>query len=469
MLAMSVLCTASERVLDVLYLVQSLASGSARQHYLNEGTENATEHQQTPVSKSTKDKQRVPVTLGSDKPETTLDLKKGTRFTLPGSAGKRHSHGDRVWRGQAGPRVSKSTVKTLNVLGMQPDFNESLMGSIGQTTVQLSTADEEGLTTTVSKPSERNDELKRNHLDEPSSVDILSHSVRTQSLIENESIPDTPPSQYSSNTTILELGSSVTLEAGLSRSKSVGFLASSNSYTKNLSAMNVLSTAVISSNQSEATPTVGAEPDSTTSLIPVQRKLVSPVSGPLVDYNQCSSHKDDLPTLHEVVISKNSQLGAETVAAGDQQMNLNQQSRCTHYTHSTAPLSGGAGVLGSQVPPSTIYRRSTISTPATELPNIDSAIAMEKDSKFEQWPIEVALTYTLNMASIVVYGRTSLIQKVALEGVRSEGSSSVVQKYGLMQLIDFSVNCELETNPSKCGELKFVTCTLIKSTVLLVV
>ena len=38
-------------------------------------------------------------------------------------------------------------------------------------------------------------------------------------------------------------------------------------------------------------------------------------------------------------------------------------SRCTHYTHSTAAFSwiGGGGVLGSQVPPSTVYQQSILS------------------------------------------------------------------------------------------------------------
>ena len=457
MLAMNVLCTASERMVDVLHLVQSLARGSTKHPHLDEGQESHTQHQQTTwLPRSTKEclaKHSASVTPTDDKPEVTADLKKGTRFTLPSSAGKRHSRDERGWR-RLGLGDSKKPVKTLNVLGMQPDFSESLMGSMAHSFI----ADEEGLTTSASRASEGDGEPEQSRSEEPSCTDVLSLSVRTQSLIENESIPATPPSQYSSNTSILDLGSSTTLEAGLSRSKSVGFLASSNSYTKNLSAMNVLSTAVISTDQSETTLTVGVEPDaSTTSLIPVQRKLVSPVSGPLVDYSQRSNFKDDLPTLHEVVTSKDSHREGHPVSEG--QTNHNQQrleSRCTHYTHSTAPLSGGAGVLGSQVPPSTLYRRSTISTPATELPNIDSAATMENHSKFENWPVEVALMYTLNMASIVIYGRSSLIQKIALEGT---GSENLIQKYGLMQLVDFSASSELETNPTKCCKLNLVACT----------
>lgn len=454
LLAMNILCTASEAIIDVLHLVQSLASGSTK-HYLDESGE-------TPVNQSSKStrecssKHSASVTPTDTKREVRMESKKGTRFTLPGSAEKSLLHNGKKWSSCDSDDKTggekKSVVKTLNILGMQPDFSESLAGSIGQTLTQTGTVNSEALTVSADKQGEGdNPENKEDQFNEPSSSDVLLQSVRTQSLIENESIPETPPSQYSSNTTVLDLGSSTTLEAALSRSKSVGLLASSHDGSKDFLVSNVLSTGDL--------PAVGEEHSgSVSSLIPVQRKLVSPVSGLLADYGTSTKHSEELPTVHEVASTESSHQNAQ--ANIPQQVSPAQyqgvESRYSHYTHSTAPLSGGAGVPGSQVPPSTIYRRSTLSTPATELPIIESSVAFANSSKFENWPNEVALVYTLNMASVVIFGRSSLVQKVALEGMERETSKNQQlnppQKYGLMQLVDFVAKSGLESDPTKCGK-----------------
>lgn len=100
---------------------------------------------------------------------------------------------------------------------------------------------------------------------------------------------------------------------------------------------------------------------------------------------------------------------------------------------------------GSQVPPSTIYKHSVYSIPLTiESENRESAV-FGNVPKFENWPSEVALAYTLNMASIVIYGRTSLIQKMALEGLDAKDA----RQCALLQLSEFAN----ESPASKCGEL----------------
>ena len=450
---MNILCTASECTLDVLHLVQSLASGSVRRYYLDEDRAGTSHSQQT--SNSTREcltKHSASLTPSENRgKDTAHQFKKGTRFTLPATVDSKV---------QTSHVRTKKSLKTLNVLGMQPDFSESLAGSLGQTLTHSGTGENDTITGSPSKQSE--EDMQGYQQEQSNCSDALLQSVRTQSLIENESIPETPPSQYSSNTTVLGLDSSATLEATVSMSKSAGLLASSNSYSKNLdlSISNVLSTAILSSNPS---PAIGEEPDSSaSSLIPIQRKLVSPVSGLLVEYAQPTKHaSEELPTLHEVASSQTSH---QDTRIQDALPSKGYESQYTHYTHSSAPLSGGAGVPGSQAPPSTIYRRSTISTPATELHNIHSTTVLGNTSRFENWPNEVALVYTINMASIVIFGKNSLIQKVALEGFEEERLSEKDRgeaphhKYGLMQLVEFTGENESETGLTKCGKfgaLKF--------------
>jgi len=70
-------------------------------------------------------------------------------------------------------------------------------------------------------------------------------------------------------------------------------------------------------------------------------------------------------------------------------------------------------------------------------------------SKFETWPSEVALAYVLNMAAVVIYGRTSRIQKFALEGGNMrERLGGGAKEWGLLQLSEF----ESEDTVSKYGE-----------------
>jgi len=75
------------------------------------------------------------------------------------------------------------------------------------------------------------------------------------------------------------------------------------------------------------------------------------------------------------------------------------------------------------VPPSTLYRHSLFSVPLTPDTENQESVAFggRTTSKFETWPSEVALAYVLNMAAVVIYGRTSRIQKFASGGREHAG------------------------------------------------
>ena len=133
-------------------------------------------------------------------------------------------------------------------------------------------------------------------------------------------------------------------------------------------------------------------------------------------------------------------------------------SRCTHYTHSTAPLDGGAVILGSQAPLSTVYGiHSTASIPSTiksvmEDPTLDAPL---KD--LESWPWELAYMYVQCMASLVTYGDNSAIQKYALNGFTFDAPrySDGSRGYGLKQLVSLEGAYEESTSDIGCGKTKY--------------
>ncbi len=135
--------------------------------------------------------------------------------------------------------------------------------------------------------------------------------------------------------------------------------------------------------------------------------------------------------------------------------------RCTHYTHSTAPLAEGANMLGSQVQPSTVFRQSMLSGESSS-----PTQACNRMAGFECWPGEVALTYTLCMASVCIYGKTSLICKTALEGLGKDSACAsfacakgkekrVVRNYGLLGLARFETGAVMDAEDEH-GEQKTV-------------
>ena len=88
--------------------------------------------------------------------------------------------------------------------------------------------------------------------------------------------------------------------------------------------------------------------------------------------------------------------------------------------------------MGSQVPPSTVYRQSLLSSyHYWHRQNRFILISCTNNiHRFDTWPVEVSVTYTISMASIIIYGRSSHIQKLALEGASADG-------YGLKQLSSY--------------------------------
>ena len=130
-------------------------------------------------------------------------------------------------------------------------------------------------------------------------------------------------------------------------------------------------------------------------------------------------------------------------------------SRCTHYTHSTAPLDGGAVILGSQAPLSTVFGiHSMASIPSTiksvmEDPTLDAPLR-----DLESWPWELAYVYAQCMASLVTYGETSVIQKFALDGFTFDAPrySDGVRAYGLQQLVSLEKSYEESASDVVCGK-----------------
>lgn len=130
-------------------------------------------------------------------------------------------------------------------------------------------------------------------------------------------------------------------------------------------------------------------------------------------------------------------------------------SRCTHYTHSTAPLDGGAMILGSQAPLSTVYGiHSMVSIPSTiksvmEDPTLDAPL---KD--LESWPWELAYVYVQCMASLVICGDSSVIQKFALDGFTFDAPryTDGGRGYGLQQMVSLEKSFEESTSDAGCGE-----------------
>ena len=161
----------------------------------------------------------------------------------------------------------------------------------------------------------------------------------------------------------------------------------------------------------------------------------------------------------------------------------NVETRCTHYTHSSSALSDGAGVPGSHVAPSTIYRQSVYS-PLTLDVGIEEAsddareeegdrggsvggggegvltVAGSARAGFESWPSEVGLAYVLGMGEVVLYGRTSGIQSAGLEGGTGGGRERVL---GLRQLAEFSLNNHGSPSRESGIQSHVIVSTIIRS------
>ena len=454
-------------------------------------------------------------------------------------------------------------VATLNMLGMQPDFNvldnESLY-TVDQTVYQIRDGRNVYKTASAGDVS-----LIRNRYPMGIPMGVLSKhspyipggggsyggggagysggmdsatlasSVGTQSLIENEFIPDPLPSMATSNVTMLDMGSITTL--GESMGKSVGLFTSSNSKNLDISISNLVSpclgpsgdlTSIEELSYSLREDEEDGGGDGLGNVLPsVVRtsaanssgkedtvKVKRDGSGARLRDNQYSPGREErnggileLKDSHHSPSRENRGAatryspgrGSSGSASGLRdsryspdrhrkqntdllnvvqhkpensfslsELNRNADTRCSHYTHSTAPLQGGANMLGSQVYPSTVLRQSMLSSegpspppppqlpppgkaPPPQVPDnpTTSPSPLQGESfRFEDWPSEIALIYTINMASIAIYGRTSLIQRQSLEGRVSDGG----ERAGLLELAGFEVRADMRTDEKINGK-----------------
>lgn len=474
MLAMNILCSTSQVNLEALNLVQSLAAG---QH-----THSRSTLQTNPSSRSTMDHadKKADLTFAGTRKlkAKSMPVKAAAEFLLPSQEDNSR---------KAPPSQSTvNKVATLNMLGMQPDFSVADVESVYTAVTSYQTLGESNRQNLVKAASANDIKLMQNefpqlprHTEASNYVPVLNStmtasSVGTQSLIANESIPDALPSMEFSNVTMLDLGSITTLDPVESLGKSIGLFTSNTS--KHHMDFSVSSPGLIPSGDLTSKEDLVTSPIpelSAPGLIPngdLASKgdlVTSPI--PELSVEQCSvassseAAKPPVPAATvfgldpekvkrvelnlDQLYDKHSSL--ETTDQADQDAsNLVQpqhvklgsapssrpDTRCTHYTHSTAPLAEGANMLGSQVhPSSTALRRSMFSTSSP------SSSVSKRLTQFECWPGEVALTYTTCMASVTIYGKTSLIQRTALEGaassVRVEGEDG--RNFGLLELAKF--------------------------------
>lgn len=445
-LAMSILCTTSELSLEVLNLVQSLASTSSHSPKTIQD-ENVTKTQTTSQSLPTASKEKSKL-----------------RFIMPHSM----KLGGRVQI----PVEQDSSIRkmpTLNMLGMQPDFNlpdgESTYTE-ARTEPSLPATREWDINVDdyrrlVSTKTASADYVRHMHMHGTQNTFMrITHSytpdtVRTQSLIENESIPDPLPSALNSNISIMDVtGSFVTVDLGESMGKSAGqLLTSSNSKNMDISVSNLVSPCVLPSGDLESIDEGTMQSFASGAKVKEIRhdnsnSAINQSKNQRIHYQDSNSLKE--PNT-ELIKSNEAKI---SLVEKPQERNL--YSRCTHYTHSTAPLAGGANMLGSMVHPSTVIRQSGLYSTQSGLPLVKEE---PQPLPLCSWPNEVVLAYVHGMACCAIYGRTTIIQKTAMQGLgqkseaprkkcSSHGSNKKVRECGLMNLVGFKNSTEV--NNSKC-------------------
>lgn len=467
LLTMNILCTASQLNLDTLNLVQSLALGQVKTPQPNK----ITSRSKSPSMDLKKDEQTsAPIFTDGKNPFPI----KGTRFLLPNKM-------DFGFQSETQPQNITTEVTTLNILGMQPDFNlpdnESVY-TADQTIISF-LANGKRIYHTASADDIK--QIIQNRLPKPLPSNLLKPSeatcyttselaaglstVGTQSLIANESIPDPLCSTLTSNITMLDLGSITTIDPVESLGKSIGLFTSSNSKNLDISVSNLVSPCLLPSG--EFVSTDESTNGSRTGDDHVSRLSVSGKQGsdsrsvsPKKLSSRMETHsgsREQAEALDNHSFSQQATRETEEKEIHPQHVTVvlpdpkrNADSRYTHYTHSTAPLAGGANMLGSQVHPSTLLRQSVFSAQISEATTTNTQPSKTLQLKFEQWPSEIALAYTINMASIAIYGRSSLIRRCAMYGqVEKSSSEDAVDGYdqrnhGLLKLAEFQTDEDLE-------------------------
>ena len=300
-------------------------------------------------------------------------------------------------------------VATLNVLGMQPKFN------IEET---------EGIEDNEQEEDEDDTVVTGN----------TSHmSVTTQALLDAESIPDIFPSA----TTVTTLDSSHL------------------STVKNSSATEQFS------RPSDLLQTTSSEADAGK-----KNKRVTLGTATNIEQEYTDDICDDTNHINSSAESSINRIGLldDRFDFMDKKGNMiksvtltlppprDVDSRCTHYTHSTAPFSWGAGVLGSQVPPSTVYQMSLPSCIDKDRSStVLSLSVVDQSNNFKTWSSDIKIAYTLNMSNIVMYGKDSNISRMALLG-----QDEAHKMYSLVELASYNdLQFGLKSSDGMCEKHHF--------------
>ena len=361
-LAMSILCSAARRDPKVLRFVQGLSIGSNILETLK--TENK-----------------------SQEDETKKEEEEGETF-------KDTDHSSLV----SGPETN---VATLNVLGMQPKFIEPEM--------EESDSEEK----TIEEEEEDDDYNDYNE------VSVHTLSVCTQALIDNESIPDTiqPSSTELSGSNVRERGGDEEMVTTSLEEPST-YKDSYSSYLLHLSSQyDQIMDDNKTSNVSGLLSVRKAEREGGDKRVTLMGTLsCGEEEEEEGEEDNASSVGTSINRINllddrfQFVKTREEGAKAKSVTLTLPQIPLRTDSRCTHYTHSTAPFSWGAGVLGSIAPESTVYQHSILSTPST----IKTDLSTISLTDFTSWSLDVKLTFVTGLTDVVMYGRDSRLQEQAL-------------------------------------------------------
>lgn len=482
LLAVNILCLGSQLSLPVLSLLHSLAGGaislSSHSHHQMETPHPPFSFTSRPHSASLfRDTPTITsrVSDDTDKTKHSQDSalpKKGTRFKLPGLEIDEVSFGDVV-----SSNNRRARVETLNVLGMQPSFREPYPESVyTDVTQNINDDDDDDSIFEAGYHQELNSDAV--HLTKPQEQDTYTgsaytadvESVATQSLVDSELVPKTIDSSRASTHSqhlsgMGELRSELTLGEV---SPSHSFIITSSPWLKSSTSNNGSNV-----DHSKLIIDAGGTHRSTYDDV-MNRDTHTP--DPRVDVKQLGENvcgEEELRSSLGESLDKVGMLGnpdeshfphsphrpvTEGVLGRNVTLSLfprNVETRCTHYTHSSSALSGGAGVPGSRIAPSTIYQHSIYSPLTIDIEeedeqgkgmlvsggNVTGQIAeISHHPSFESWPSEVAVAYTLGICDVVIYGRTSHIQSSALQGLLQSEDTSGEGNIGLKQLAEFTLN-----------------------------
>ena len=446
---MDVLCNAAKLSRNILLLVQSLAAGTTKN--MN------TLIPEKQISRNKKDKMTT---------QPSLSHYKEDELTTTGSDGMSefHLNGSGVVNMELfsqGKTVQARGVTTLNVLGMQPTFVEP--------------PDSEyytGMEDNYNEEEEEEDEEEEE--EEDGSSRSGRFSVTTQALIDTESIPDTPLSTHSTedNSTpcfstldSLDLStfkvSSTTdanfIVSGRFESQQVSIVKGSSTIHAENDSMDNVGLAISGGTTNSHEKQIEGEGKALQKRVTLGFAVNLPVT-PDASVTPSDIDKSDIvsnSSIHEsidrigllddrfeFIKHKKHETGPKSVTLSLPPARR-PDSRCTHYTHSTAPTSRvGGGVLGSQVPPSTLYQQSILSLSqsiGSDFTSTDASAQNGINCFFNTWPMEIQLAYILNMADIVMYGCDSSIQKMALQGPDEDRTTG---QYGIVNLTGYNGSLE---------------------------